>query len=153
MGMSKILMVFTSLTGNTRDMADAIAEGIKSENVELDIKEVMYASGDDLLKYDGIALGAYTWGDGDLPDEFLDFFDEMSEVQLDGQKAIVFGSCDSSYPVFGGAVDQLVDKLKEIGAEVVAEGLKIEMSPSQSELKQCQEFGASFAKRLVGIKQ
>ncbi|WP_240414047.1 flavodoxin [Paenibacillus periandrae] len=151
--MSKILMVFTSLTGNTRDMADAIAEGIKSENVELDIKEVMYASGDDLLKYDGIALGAYTWGDGDLPDEFLDFFDEMSEVQLDGQKAIVFGSCDSSYPVFGGAVDQLVDKLKEIGAEVVAEGLKIEMSPSQSELKQCQEFGASFAKRLVGIKQ
>lgn len=126
--MSKILMVFTSLTGNTRDMADAIAEGIKSEHVELDIKEVMYASGDDLLKYDGIALGAYTWGDGDLPDEFLDFFDEMSEVQLDGQKAIVFGSCDSSYPVFGGAVDQLVDKLKEIGAEVVEEGLKIEMS-------------------------
>jgi flavodoxin I len=151
--MSKILMVFTSLTGNTRDMADAIAEGIRSEHVELDIKEVMYASGDDLLKYDGIALGAYTWGDGDLPDEFLDFFDEMSEVQLDGQKAIVFGSCDSSYPVFGGAVDQLVDKLKEIGAEVVEEGLKIEMSPSQSELKQCQEFGAAFAKRLVGIKQ
>jgi flavodoxin I len=151
--MSKILMVFTSLTGNTRDMADAIAEGIKSENVELDIKEVMYASGDDLTKYDGIALGAYTWGDGDLPDEFLDFFDEMSDVTLEGQKAIVFGSCDSSYPVFGGAVDQLVAKLNEIGAEVVADGLKLELSPSNSELKQCQEFGASFAKHFVGVQQ
>lgn len=151
--MSKILMVFTSLTGNTRDMADAIAEGIKSEQVELDIKEVMYASGEDLLKYDGIVIGAYTWGDGDLPDEFLDFFDEMCAVQLNGQKAIVFGSCDSSYSVYGGAVDQLVDKLKEIGAEVVAEGLKIELSPSKSELQQCQEFGASFAKHFVGVEQ
>jgi flavodoxin I len=58
-------------------------------------------------------LGAYTWGDGELPDDFLDFYDEMDRIQLIGKKAAVFGSCDSAYPKFGAAVDIVIKKLNE----------------------------------------
>lgn len=40
-----------------------------------------------LEQYDGIILGAYTWGDGDLPDDFLDFYDAMDSIDLTGKKS------------------------------------------------------------------
>jgi flavodoxin I len=151
--MSRILMVFASATGNTRDMADAIADGIRSSGISLEVKEVLDASANELHSFDGIILGAYTWGNGSLPDEFLDFYQEMLEVQLHGKKAAVFGSCDSSYAAFGAAVDILSDKLQELGAELIMEGLKIQLSPSSKQMKVCRNYGASFARQFTKILQ
>lgn len=78
--MSKIIMVFASMTGNTKEMADLIAEGVREEEIALEVVEVLDANASDLQEYDGILLGAYTWGDGDLPDEFLDFYDDMDHL-------------------------------------------------------------------------
>jgi len=148
--MSAVLMVFASMTGNTEDMADAIAEGVREAGAELVQKNVMDCSAGELAKYDGILLGAYTWGDGDLPDEFLDFYEEMDGLDLSGKKAAVFGSCDSSYSEYGAAVDTLIAKLKELGAEVVLDGLKIELSPSQDEKSECKQYGSKFVQLLNG---
>jgi flavodoxin I len=149
--MSEIIMIFASMTGNTEEMADAIAEGVRAEGVELVVKEVIDANVAELEGYDGILFGAYTWGDGDLPDEFLDFYDDMDDLDLSGKKAAVFGSCDSSYPAYGAAVDTLITKLKELGAEVVQEGLKIELTPSKDEKEVCNQFGVTFAKHFVSV--
>ncbi|MNI38677.1 Flavodoxin [compost metagenome] len=126
-------------------MAEAIAEGVRETGAEVTVKNVMDASAVELNNYEGIVLGAYTWGDGDLPDEFLDFYEEMDELNLDGKYAAVFGSCDSSYSEYGAAVDTLITKLKEIEANVVLEGLKIELGPSNAEKEQCREFGKQLA--------
>ena len=91
-------------------------------------------------------LGAYTWGDGELPDEFLDFYDEMEGLNLEPKVAAAFGSCDSSYQHWGGAVDILSEKLMELGADVVLDGLKIDCAPTGSE---CIQYGQSFAEKLV----
>lgn len=147
-GMANIIMVYASMTGNTEEMAEAIAEGVQEEGGELVMKSVLDADGNILEQYDGILLGAYTWGDGDLPDEFLDFYDDMESLQLDGKKAAVFGSCDSSYSSYGAAVDTLIEKLTELGAEVVLPGLKVELSPSAEDKEACQQFGKQFARHL-----
>lgn len=144
----RILMVVASMTGNTQDMADAIAEGVQEAGGELTSKEVIYASASELEQYDAVLLGAYTWGDGDLPDEFLDFYDEMEDLDLSGKKGAVFGSCDSSYSSVGKAVDTLIEKLGELGAEVVLEGLKVELSPSSDDLAACRKFGSDFVGKL-----
>lgn len=143
-----ILMVYASMTGNTEEMAEAIAEGVREEGAELEMKEVLDADASELEEYDGILLGAYTWGDGELPDEFLDFYDDMDGLDLKGKTAAVFGSCDSSYPAYGAAVDTLIDKLKELGAAIVLEGLKVELTPSDEEREACKAFGASFVKNM-----
>ncbi|MDF2645699.1 MAG: flavodoxin [Paenibacillus sp.] len=146
--MSKIIIVFASMTGNTEEMADAIAEGLKEEGIEPVVKNVIDTNAEEITHYDGILLGSYTWGDGDLADDFLDFYDEMDDIQLDGKKAAVFGSCDSSYSEYGAAVDTLVTKLKELGAEVTLEGLKIELSPSKDDKALCRQFGKQFVQSL-----
>lgn len=150
--MAKVLLVFASMTGNTEEMADSIAAGLTDAGLVVVQKSVMDANASEMLEYDGVVLGAYTWGDGELPDEFLDFYEEMDEVALDGLPAAVFGSADSSYPLFGAAVDILIAKLKEIGATVEQEGLKIELCPSADEKEHCKAFGATFAEVLVGVK-
>lgn len=136
------------MTGNTEEMAEAIAEGVHEQGIELDVKEVLDAVAVELEQYDGILLGAYTWGDGELPDDFLDFYDELDDVDLTGKKAAVFGSCDSSYEKYGAAVDILIEKLQERGAEVVLEGLKVELTPTKEEKQLCIAFGRNFAKQL-----
>ncbi|MED0686774.1 flavodoxin [Anoxybacillus ayderensis] len=146
--MAKVIMVFTSMTGNTEEMAEAIAQGVREQGVELDVKEVLDATATELEQYDGILLGAYTWGDGELPDDFLDFYDELDDVDLTGKKAAVFGSCDSSYEKYGAAVDILIEKLQECGAEVVLEGLKIELTPTNEDKQLCIAFGREFSKQL-----
>ncbi|WP_166246550.1 flavodoxin [Paenibacillus turpanensis] len=146
--MATILMVYASMTGNTEDMADAIADGVRDAGIDITVKSVVDTNASELTEYDGILFGAYTWGDGELPDEFLDFYEEMDDVNLQGKKAAVFGSCDSSYSQVGAAVDILIEKSKEIGAEVTLEGLKIELSPSADEKETCRDFGKKFAQSL-----
>jgi len=147
MFVSNILMIYASMSGNTEAMADAIAEGVKEAGGHLEVMDIIEVSSASILEqYDGILLGSYTWGDGELPDEFLDIYEEMEGLDLTGKKGAVFGSCDSSYPHYGAAVDLLIECLKDKGAEVVLEGLKVELTPGEEEIEMCKEFGASFVK-------
>lgn len=147
--MSKLVMIFASMSGNTEEMADYIAGAIREEEKEIEVIDIMSSPDASILEeYDGIVLGAYTWGDGDLPDDFLDFYDEMDKVDLTGKIAAVFGSCDSAYPKYGAAVDILIEKLQERGAKVVLEGLKVELTPEDEDVEACLRFGKEFVHHL-----
>ncbi|UFJ39269.1 flavodoxin [Brevibacillus humidisoli] len=146
--MAKIVLVYASMTGNTEEIADAVAEGIQETGVSVDIRQVLDVNAAELAEYEAILLGAYTWGDGELPDEFLDFYDDLDQLDLSDKKGAVFGSCDSSYPHYGAAVDILTEKLRERGCDIVREGLKIELAPSNEEKEQCRQFGRQFVSSL-----
>ncbi|OXM86630.1 flavodoxin [Paenibacillus rigui] len=139
--MAKVIIVYASMTGNTEEIAEAIRDGVRKAGIEPEFKSAMDAKGAELLDYDVIIVGAYTWGDGDLPDEFLDFYEELDGLDLSGKKAAAFGSCDSSYSAYGAAVDTITAKFQELGADVVNEGLKIELNPSQDEKQLCSDLG------------
>jgi len=143
--MNKVIIVYSSLTGNTEEMSEAIEKGLLEAGVDVVRKDGYDAKAEELLDYDGILLGAYTWGDGELPDEFLDFFEDMCELDLSGKKAAVFGSGDTSYAHYCGAVDLLEQKLQELGAEIVHESLKFEYNASDTELKQGVAIGHAVA--------
>jgi flavodoxin I len=143
-----IILVYASMSGNTEEMAQAVAQGARDAGASVDIRECMSVSADELPNFDGVLLGSYSWGDGELPDELLDFGDDLDELDLTGKKAAVFGSGDSSYDEFCGAVDILYEKLTNIGAEVVLDRVKVDGSPTDKEIQMCKEFGASFAKLL-----
>ena len=113
------------------------------------IKDILEIDVKDLQNYDSILLGAYTWGDGELPDEFIDFYEEMDCLNLQGKMATAFGSCDSSYEHFGGAVDILIEKLEMLGSDIVLEGLKIEQSPTEVDKEKCIHFGKMFTETIL----
>ncbi|WP_312473565.1 flavodoxin [Neobacillus sp.] len=141
------LIVYASMTGNTEEIANLVGDGIQAAGGSVVVKDILEVDVVDLQDYDGILLGAYTWGDGDLPDEYLDFYDEMDRLNLTGKRAAVFGSCDSSYEHRGRAVDILTEKLAELGAEVVLDGIKIDLAPTAAEKEQCMKFGQSFMEK------
>ncbi|MBY0203445.1 flavodoxin [Paenibacillus polysaccharolyticus] len=142
--MAKWLVAYASMTGNTEEIAELIVEGITASGHEADLKSVTDFNAAEVLNYEGFMIGVYTWGDGELPDEFLDFYEELDELDLHGKRAAVFGSGDTSYEQFCGAVDLTAEKLKERGAEVSPEMLKIEYSPLEQEKESCRDFGRRF---------
>ncbi|AZK48758.1 flavodoxin [Paenibacillus lentus] len=146
--MNKIMIIYASLTGNTEEMAELIAEGVRSTGAVAELKAVEDCNAVDLRKYDAFLLGAYTWGDGELPDEFHDFLEEMEEIDWKGARTALFGSGDTSYRLYCGALDELELRMKKLGVEVVQESLKVEYGPNQEEQELCREFGRSFADHL-----
>lgn len=66
----------------TEEIANQIGKGIQESGVIVEIKDILEVDVTEIQDYDGILLGAYTWGEGDLPDEFLDFYDEMNTLNL-----------------------------------------------------------------------
>ncbi|MBD2872887.1 flavodoxin [Paenibacillus arenilitoris] len=147
MPVSKILVVYASMTGNTEEMAEAIAEGAREAGAEVVAKDAFDASPDELAEYEGIIIGAYTWGDGELPDEFLDFYEGMESLELGGKRAAAFGSGDTSYPIYCGAVDLIEERLRKLGASIVSESIKFEYNPSEEE----KEQGRSLGRQMAGL--
>ncbi|MCY9376233.1 flavodoxin [Bacillus sp. T17B1] len=146
--MGKILLVYATMSGNTEAMADLIEKGLQEAEVEADRFEAMDIDNAQLFNdYDHIIIGSYTWGDGDLPDEFLDLAEDMDEIDFSGKTCAVFGSGDTAYEFFCGAVDTLEAKIKERGGEIVLPSVKIENNPEGEEEEELIEFGRQFAKK------
>ncbi|RFB13394.1 flavodoxin [Bacillus sp. HNG] len=147
--MNNAILVYASMSGNTELMATYIAEGVREKEIQLDVKECFEIDPEELVNYDGIIIGSYTWGEGELPDELLDFYDEMDHLDFHLKKSAVFGSGSTLYSNYGGAVDLLVEKLKQIGADIIADPLKIELTPTEKDEIVCKEFGRQFAEKLI----
>jgi flavodoxin len=57
--MSKVLIVYCSISGNTKAAAEAIADGARKAGAHVTIKTGAEAQPDDLLECDAVALGSY----------------------------------------------------------------------------------------------
>nr|WP_295970857.1 flavodoxin [uncultured Bacillus sp.] len=143
--MAKIVLIYASMSGNTEMMAEEVVKGIREAGEEVKVIDVMNGVfAKELLDFDGIILGSYTWGDGELPDDFLDFFEEMDSIDLTGKKAAVFGSGDTGYNYFCAAVDILMEKLQKRGAEVYPNGIRVDLTPSEEDEEACRNLGKNF---------
>ena len=81
--MAKILIVYYSCSGNTKKMAELVAEGVKKEKIEVVIKAVKETEPKDLLNYEGIIIGSPTYYGGaaapirDLIDQSVKFHGKL----------------------------------------------------------------------------
>ena len=74
--MAKILVLYDTQSGNTRTMAEAVAEGARElPGAEVTLKSVDDADPRDLFEHDGIAVGSPTWC-GQMTWKLKKFFDE-----------------------------------------------------------------------------
>lgn len=130
------------MLGNIEVMVDLIEKGFQEVEVEVDCFEVMDIDNVQLFNdYDYIIMGIYMWGDGDLFDEFLDFVEDMDEIDFFGKICVVFGFGDMVYEFFCGVVDMLEVKIKECGGEIVLFLVKIENNLEGEEEEELMEFG------------
>lgn len=137
----KVLIRYVSMTSNTEDIMIVLKNKLETLNCEVKVEELDFVHLQKLSAYDLVLFGSYTWGDGDLPYELEDMYEDLDDVDLTGISFGIFGSGDRFYPAFCQAVDLLADKVKERGGDVFSSLLKIEFSPdSEEEVLECEQF-------------
>ena len=90
--MSKVAVVYWSMTGNTEAMANAVAAGAKAVGAEVEIKTSADFSPADLDSYDAIAFGCPAMGAEVLEETEFDPMFTSIEGELNGKKIGLFGS-------------------------------------------------------------
>lgn len=136
----KIGVIYASMSGNTEAIADMIVEQLAEQNHEVELKDMLSLSASDLLTYDLVFMGMYTWGDGDYPDECLDIIEEMEQLDLNQQLFAIFGSGDTSYSEFCGALDKLKELIESQSGICLGEPLRIEFNPSKADEEEIKNF-------------
>lgn len=107
--MAKALVIYYSQGGNTKKMAELVAEGISKGGVEASLKDISAAKPDDLLKYDAIAVGSPTYY-GSMAYQIKRLLDESVKFhgKLDGKIGAAFSS---SANIGGGNETTILDIL------------------------------------------
>ena len=140
--MSKMAVIYWSMTGNTQAMAEAIADGAREAGAQADLFSVDQVTVDQALEYDKLALGCPAMGAEVL--EEAEFEPTALEGRLGGKRVALFGS-------YGWGDGQWMRdwKARADGANAVVyqdEGLILNEAPDEEGLAQCRAFGAGFAR-------
>ncbi|MFZ3576834.1 flavodoxin [Virgibacillus sp. DJP39] len=140
--MSKILLLYTSVTGNTEEIAVAIADMLQKYDHTISIKtfDMDAIDVEEIKEYDALLVGTYSWDDGAMPYEVEDFYDELEDADISGKLVGVFGSGDTFYTTFGGAIDLLGQRFEELGADVMEDWIKVDLEPDTKDFKRCQKL-------------
>lgn len=138
----KMLIIYWTMTGNTRILADCLAEGAKQAGLSPQILSLAEATPDQALAADLLALGCPAMGEEELEqEEFAPFWRSLLP-HITGKKLLLFGS----YGWGGGAW------LQKWRAEAAAAGAQVydtlaaEGRPDDASMARCEALGAAFAR-------
>lgn len=139
---------FATITGNNEDVADVIVETFQNESVEVTKEDIQLVDPQDISSTDTdiVVVVPYTFDKGSLPDEALDFYEDLVDTDLSGIVYGVSGSGDDFYGNdFAVAIDKFEQQFEKTGAVKGAEGVKVNLSPDATATKALQ----AFTKQLI----
>lgn len=155
--MLKVLIIYYSRSGNTKNMAELIAEGVKAEkDVEVEVKAVQETRVEELIETDGIIIGSPTYY-GTMASEVKKFIDDSVKFhgRLEGK---IGGAFSSSANIAGGNETTIMSILKSL----LIHGMIIQGSskgdhygpvsigkPDQRSRRLCIEYGQRIAKLVL----
>lgn len=140
--MKTISIIYWSGTGNTEQMAAAIAEGAKKENVEVELLHVGQASLEQVKNANVLALGCPSMGAEVLEEYEMEPFIESISNDISGKPLALFGSYDWGD---GQWMREWVERMEGYGANVINEGLIVHLTPEEDGLEKCKELGRQLA--------
>ncbi|WP_267201557.1 flavodoxin [Limosilactobacillus kribbianus] len=142
----KALVVYATITGNNEDVADIITEVLENQDVEVEETEITMADPADFEDVDICVVCPYTYDEGALPEEGMDFYEDLQDEELDGKVYGVAGSGDTFYgDNFCKAVDDFGKVFEETGATKGSENVHVNLAPEEDDIVKLDEF----AKQLV----
>lgn len=143
--MGRVLIVYSSQSGNTKEMAHAVADGAKSGGASaVVLKKAADAKADDFLTCDAVAFGSPTMF-GYISGALKDFFDRtlmQCQNKVSDKPYVTFTSSGTGKKKSLDILDDIASayKLKKVCDGVMAKG-----KPSEEDLIQCKELGKKLA--------
>ncbi|MGD2096771.1 MAG: flavodoxin domain-containing protein [Desulfobacterales bacterium] len=143
--MAKALIVYATRTGETRQIADLIAEGIRFSGHEAEVIESKAIKREaDLRGYDAYAFGSSTYH-GEMLQAMKTFLFIAEKAELEGKAGGAFGSFGWS----GEANDRIFDTMKHIlKMDMVGDTLRLKSSSLEGGMQMAQDYGRQIAKKL-----
>jgi len=107
---------YASSTGNTSNVAKTISDNLGGvERFDISSEDVSK-----IEEFDKIILGASTWGEGELQDDWEEAWDEFCDLNFEGKTVALFGLGDQE-----GYSDEFLDAMGIVHDQVVAKGAKV----------------------------
>ena len=148
--MKKVLVAYVSRTGNTKKMADFIAEGIRFSANTPDLKKVSdIKSEKDLADYDGFVFGCPTYH-RDMTASMKTFLFLAEKANLTGK----VGGAFCSYTHSGESGQMVADTMQHVFkmdlVDLGALQLKEQVLNAQDGARACQDYGKAVGEKLNG---
>lgn len=151
--MKNMAVVYYSRGGNTKKMAEIIAEGARKEkDVKVDLFDIKDFKPEEALKYDALVIGSPTYY-GSMAHEIKKFFDDS--VSFHGKLSGKVGAAFSSAANIGGGNETTIN---DILNAMLIHGMIVQGSytgdhygavsigaPDARAEKQCRELGVRTA--------
>jgi flavodoxin I len=141
--MPKVVVIYLSTSGNTKKMADAIAEGARSRNVDAEIMNFHEARIEEIKAADAIAIGSSTFYYKMLP-PMEKFIESLEKAKVADKVGAAFGS----YGWSGEAPVMIAEKMRALGMKVIDPVLRIQYEPAEKDLEECKRLGKDIAAKV-----
>lgn len=146
-----IQLIFASMSGRNQAIAMHLQSDLAAY-AQTVVTEISQADAYDLPNADAVILVTYTYHDGELPDEAQDFYADLQDVDLNRTKFAVCGSSSKQHVHFGRAVDYLTMQLNSSNGEQVADSVKIDQEPDDSDLARIDQLAKQVLKSFESEK-
>ncbi len=148
-GEAGVAVIFGSMYGETRKMAEAVAQGVQEAGLPARVLDASRVHVSFLIRdawrFRGLILGSPTYDTGIFPTiEYL--LRLLERKRLKNRVVGIFGS----YGWRGGAKEKLEEKLHELGWELVR-SVEFPGAPASEELKRGRELGRAVAERIKKV--
>jgi flavorubredoxin len=145
--MGKVLIVYHSLSGNTKTAAEAVAQGAKKvSGTKVTIKEGLKAKTEDLLVCDAIAVGTpdyFSYMAGGLKD----FFDRTyypTQEKVTGKPCGIFVTHGGG----GKAVESMKSICDSFKFKIISEPVLVKNAPDAKATASLEKLGKTLAEAV-----
>lgn len=139
--MTTARIVYASMTGNNEEIAGIVEEAFQDLEIDVETTEISQADAADYQKADICVLVTYTYGEGDMPDEAQDFYDDLLEEDLTGK---IYGTCGSGDRFYEGhfcaTVDDFDKAFAQTGATKGADSVKVDLAAEADDISNLEAF-------------
>ena len=148
--MAQAKVLFASITGNNEDIADIVAEALENNGIATEVDDISMVEVSEILDYDICVICPYTYDEGSLPDEGLDFYEELADTDLNGLVFVVAGSGDTFYgDDYCKAVIDFDQQLAQANGTRGAAPVMINLAPDEdADIQKLDAFAAELAAKV-----
>ena len=133
MNMEEIKVIYASMSGRNQHLAEYVNNFLTTKGYPVINEGISQSGAFTWADYKKVILISYTYHDGDLPDEALDFYDDLNDVDLTGVEFALIGSSSTTHEHFGRALDRYFKRLTAKQATVIAAPVKIDRDPQATD--------------------
>ncbi len=150
--MPKVLIAYASRTGQTKNIAELIAEGVRFTGVEakvfdanaLDAKFLIHP--EDFADYDAYIFGSPTYH-GEMMQAMKTLLFLAAQINVEGKTGGSFGA----YGWSGEAADRIYDTMQNVfRMDMVGSPLKLKSASLQGALQMAQDYGRAVGRKVGG---